>query len=605
MFLRPHLRKKDGKDHSYWSLVETVRTSDGPRQRTLCYLGELNSSAQARWLKTIEVFNEQGESEQLKLFPSQVAPPADDPQVARVLLNKVRLERTRQFGSCWLGLQLWKRLELDRFFEGGVDDGDAEVPWSRVAAVVAINRLCAPGSELAIEERWYPATALDDLLGIEEGRINDTRLYRCLDRILPHKTKLEQHLKHRYGELFGADFDVLLYDLTSTYVEGAAEKNPMMRRGYSRDHRPDCEQMVIALIVNSEGFPFSYETFDGNRADVSTMETILRMVERKYGKARRIWVFDRGIVSEENLQAIRHRGGQYLVGTPRSQMKQFEQELLKDNWTQVRPEVEVKKVAIPQGEETYILCRTAGRREKEKAIRNRFSTRMEEALKRLAASIEKGHLKDRHKMERRLGRIQASHPQVSDLYDVALRDQPEGVRLHWSIKEHRTVWRSLREGAYMLRTNLQAGTAEELWSRYMQLTEAEASFRALKSELSVRPLFHQLESRVKAHVLVAFLGYALWVTLKHLLKRRAAIAPPPPASGVNNAQPLSAMKALALLSTLQSADIVLPTTDGREIRLRRITEPTAEQKALLQQLGLTLPDRFEINRQCSADSASA
>jgi transposase len=605
MFLRPHLRKKDGKDHSYWSLVETVRTSDGPRQRTLCYLGELNSSAQARWLKTIEVFNEQGESEQLKLFPSQVAPPADDPQVARVLLNKVRLERTRQFGSCWLGLQLWKRLELDRFFEGAVDDGDAEVPWSRVAAVVAINRLCAPGSELAIEERWYPATALDDLLGIEEGRINDTRLYRCLDRILPHKTKLEQHLKHRYGELFGADFDVLLYDLTSTYVEGAAEKNPMMRRGYSRDHRPDCEQMVIALIVNSEGFPFSYETFDGNRADVSTMETILRMVERKYGKARRIWVFDRGIVSEENLQAIRHRGGQYLVGTPRSQMKQFEQELLKDNWTQVRPEVEVKKVAIPQGEETYILCRTAGRREKEKAIRNRFSTRMEEALKRLAASIEKGRLKDRHKMERRLGRIQASHPQVSDLYDVALRDQPEGVRLHWSIKEHRTVWRSLREGAYMLRTNLQAGTAEELWSRYMQLTEAEASFRALKSELSVRPLFHQLESRVKAHVLVAFLGYALWVTLKHLLKRRAAIAPPPPASGVNNAQPLSAMKALALLSTLQSADIVLPTTDGREIRLRRITEPTAEQKALLQQLGLTLPDRFEINRQCSADSASA
>jgi transposase len=605
MFLRPHHRNKDGKEHSYWSLVETVRTPDGPRQRKLCYLGELNSSAQARWLKTIEVFNEQGEAEQLKLFPSQVEPPADDPQVARVLLNKVRLERTRQFGSCWLGLQLWKRLELDRFFEGAIDDGDPEVPWSRVAAVLAINRLCAPGSELAIEERWYPSTALDDLLGIAEGRINDTRLYRCLDRILPHKTKLEQHLKQRYGELFDAEFDVLLYDLTSTYVEGAAEKNPMMRRGYSRDHRPDCEQMVIALIVNSEGFPFSYETFDGNRADVSTMETILRMVERKYGKARRIWVFDRGIVSEENLQAIRRRGGQYLVGTPRSQMKQFEEELLKDDWTQVRPEVEVKKVAIPQGEETYILCRTAGRKEKEKAIRNRFSTRMEDALKRLAASIEKDRLKDRHKMERRLGRIQASHPQVSDLYDVALRDKPEGVRLHWSIKEDRKAWRSLREGAYMLRTNLQAGTAEELWSRYMQLTEAEASFRALKSELSIRPLFHQLESRVKAHVMVAFLGYALWVTLKHLLKRRAAIVPEPSASGVNNAQPLSAMKALALLSTLQSADIVLPTTDGREIRLRRITEPTAEQKALLKQLGLTLPERFEINRQCSADSVIA
>jgi transposase len=502
-------------------------------------------------------------------------------------------------------LELWRRLELDCFFEQAVDEQEADVPWSRVAAVLAINRLCAPGSELAIEERWYPSTALDDLLGIEEGKLNVTRLYRCLDRILPHKTKLEKHVKQRYGELFGAEFDVLLYDLTSTYVEGAAEKNPMMRRGYSRDHRPDCEQMVIALIVNSEGFPFSYETFDGNRADVSTMETILRLVERKYGKARRIWVFDRGIVSEENLHAIRKRGGQYLVGTPRRQMKQFEAELLKDDWTQVRPDVEVKKVAIPQGEETFILCRTSARREKEEAIRNRFSARMEDALKRLAKTIETGRLKDRHKMERRLGRIQARHPQVNDLYEVALRQTPAGVRLSWTIKEDRKIWRGLREGAYMLRSNLQAGTAEELWSRYMQLTEAEASFRALKSELSIRPLFHQLEPRVKAHVMVAFLGYALWVTLKHLLRQRPAVIPQPLKTGVNNAQPLSAMKVLALLSTLQSADIVLPTTDGREIRLRRITEPTAEQKALLQQLGLGLPERFELNRKCSADSATA
>jgi transposase len=608
MFLCSHRRDKDGKDHSYWSLVETVRTPDGPRQRRVCYLGELNSTAQARWLKTIEVFNEHGEAQQLKLFPSQVEPPPDDSQVARVLLNKVRLERTRQFGSPWLGLELWKRLELDRFFEQAVDEHEADVPWSRVAAVLAINRLCAPGSELAIEERWYPSTALDDLLGIEEGKINDTRLYRCLDRILPHKTKLERHLKQRYGELFGAEFDVLLYDLTSTYVEGAAEKNPMMRRGYSRDHRPDCEQMVIALIVNSEGFPFSYETFDGNRADVSTMETILRMVERKYGKARRIWVLDRGIVSEQNLAAIRKRGGQYLVGTPRRQMKQFEEELLKDDWTQVRPEVEVKKVPIPQGEETYILCRTSGRKEKEKAIRDRFSTRMEDALKRLAGTIETGRLKDRNKMERRLGRIQASHPQVNDLYEVGLQDKPDGVRLFWQTREDRKLWRGLREGAYMLRTNLQAGTAEELWSRYMQLTEAEASFRALKSELSIRPVFHQKEPRVKAHVMVAFLGYALWVTLKHTLKRRLALMPQSSASGVQDTQhtqALSAMKALALLSTLHSADIVLPTTDGREIRLRRITEPTAEQKSLLQQLGISLPQRFELNRKCSADSATA
>ena len=605
MFLRPNHRSKDGKEHTYWSLVESVRTPDGPRQRTLCHLGELNGVDQARWLRTIEVFNEQGDAQQLKLFPSHVPAPVDDPQVARVLIQRVRLERTRQFGACYLGLELWRRLELDRFFEPLMDDEPADVPWSRVAALLAINRLCAPGSELAIEQRWYPSTALDDLLGIEEGKINDTRLYRCLDRILPHKTKLEQHLKERYGELFGAEFDVLLYDLTSTYVEGAAEANPMMRRGYSRDHRPDCEQMVIALIVNSEGFPFSYETFDGNRADVSTMEAVLRMVERKYGKARRIWIFDRGIVSEENLAAIRQRQGQYLVGTPRSQMKQFEAELLKDDWTQVRPEVEVKKVSIPQGEETYILCRTTGRKEKEKAIRNRFSTRMESALQGLQKSIAQGRLKDRHKMERRLGKIQARHPQVNDLYTVELRDTAAGTRLFWEIKKDRQAWRESREGAYLLRTNLKAETAEELWAKYMQLTEAEAAFRALKNELSIRPLFHQREPRVKAHVMVAFLGYAMWVTLKHLLQRRTPITPKPSVSGVDNAQPFSPMKALALLSTLQSADIVLPTTDGQEIRLRRITEPTAEQKSLLHQLRLTLPDRLQNNRECSVDSAIA
>jgi transposase len=443
-------------------------------------------------------------------------------------------------------------------------------------------------------------------LGIPEGKINDTRLYRCLDRILPHKTKLERHLKERYGELFGAEFDVLLYDLTSTYVEGAAESNPMMRRGYSRDHRPECGQMVITLIVNNEGFPLSYETFDGNRADVSTMETILRMVERKYGKARRMWVFDRGIVSEENLAAIRRRGGQYLVGTPRSQMKRFEAELLnQDGWAQVRPEVDVKKIAIPQGEETYILCRTAGRKEKEKAIRGRFSSRMERALQGLAKTIAVGRLKDRNKMERRLGKIQARHPQVNDLYDVELRENAEGVRLFWQMKEDRRVWRESREGAYLLRSNLEAQTAAELWAKYMQLTEAEAAFRALKSELSIRPLFHQKEPRIKAHVMVAFLGYALRVTLKHLLKRRSAVVPRPSLSGVDNAQPLSPMKVLALLSTLQSADIVLPTTDGREIRLRRITEPDAEQKSLLHQLCLSLPDRLQFQRDCSADSAIA
>jgi hypothetical protein len=498
----------------------------------------LNGSAQARWLKTIEVFNEQGQSEQLKLFPAGEPVPEDDPAVARVLVHAVRLERTRQFGACYLGWELWKQLELDRFFAQAIDEEEADVPWSRVAALLAINRL-------------------------------------------------------------------LLYDLTSTYVEGAAEKNPMMRRGYSRDHRPDCEQMVIALIVNSEGFPFSYETFDGNRADVSTMEAILRMVERKYGKARRIWVMDRGIVSEENLAAIRKRGGQYLVGTPRSQMKRFEQEFLQDDWVPVRAEIEVKQVVIPGGEETYILCRTAGRREKEQAIRERFTARMEKALRAREQTIASGRLKDRNRMERQLGRIQARHPQVHDLFTVELRETREGVRLFWQMRAERLAWRQMREGAYLLRTNLRAESPQQLWIMYMQLSEAEAAFRALKSELAIRPLFHQKEPRVKAHVLVAFLGYALWVTLKHRLKRRPAIVPEPSQSGVNDARPFSPMKALALLSTLQSADIVLPTTDGREIRLRRITEPTAEQKSLLHQLRLTLPERLKASAKCSADFSIA
>jgi transposase len=592
MFLRKLRVHKDGKEHSYWSLVETVRTADGPRQRTLCYLGELNGSAHARWQKTVEVFNEQGESTQLKLFACEAEGP-DDPNVARVLVKKVRVERTRRFGDCFLGLELWKRLGLDEFFTRHLDGDGADVAWSRVTAVLAINRFCAPGSELAVEQHWYPSTALDDLLHIAKGKINDTRLYRCLDRLLPLKSAIEKHLKQRFGELFQAEFDVLLYDLTSTYVEGAAEENSMMRRGYSRDHRPDCEQLVLALIVNSDGFPFSYELFDGNRADVSTVEAILRTVERKHGKARRVWIFDRGVVSEENLVAIRRRGGQYLVGTPRSKLKQFEQELLKDDFEKIRPEVEVKQIKIPGGEETYILCRTVGRKEKEKAIRSRFVAKIEKALTGLAKRIADGKLKDRGKMFMGLGRIQASHPQVADLYEMAIKDTQEGARLVWRQKPEQQQWLEAREGAYLLRTNLKVDGAADLWKKYMQLTEVEAAFRTLKSELAIRPLFHQLERRVKAHVLVAFLGYALLVTLKHLLKRAGS-----------EYSPANVLKRLA---QLYSVDIVLPTVEGREIWLRRITKLDDEQQQILYQLQLPLPERLEPIQilKCSENSAIA
>ena len=472
-----------------------------------------------------------------------------------------------------------------------MDQDNANVPWSRVTAILAINRLCDPGSELAVEQSWYPSTALEDLLHIEKDKINDTRLYRCLDRLLPLKTKLEQHLKQRYGELFQAEFDVLLYDLTSTYVEGAAEANPMMRRGYSRDHRPDCEQLVLALIVNAEGFPFSYELFDGNRADVTTLEVILRTVERKYGKARRVWIFDRGVISEPNLGTVRQHGGQYLVGTPRHQLKQFEAELLKDDFEKIRPEVEVKQIPIPGGEETYILCRTAGRKEKEQAIHSRFVVKIEKALAGLEKRIAEGKLKDRFKMERNLGRIQASHPQVADLYEMAVEETKAGPRLVWRQNPEKQRWLQAREGAYLLRTNLTADTAAELWKKYIQLTEVEAVFRTLKSELAIRPLFHQLEKRVKAHVLVAFLGYALLVTRKHLLKRSASQYSP--------------AKVLQRLSQLHSVDIVLPTVDGREIWLRRMSKLDEDQQKIFHQLQLVLPERLDPIQiqKCSADSA--
>jgi len=398
-------------------------------------------------------------------------------------------------------------------------------------------------------------------------------------------------LKQRCGELFPAEFDVLLYDLTSTYVEGAAEKNPMMQRGYSRDHRPDCKQLVIALVVNTEGFPLSYETFDGNRADVTSLEAVVRMVERKYGRARRVWVFDRGIVSEQNLAMLRRRGGQYLVGTPRSQLKQFERQLLSEGWQQARDDVEVKLAPAAAGEETYILCRSTARKEKEQAIRSRFSARMEKALTALEKRVAQGQLRDRGKIERRLGAIQARHPQVADLYELEVIEQQGRLQLKWQLRRERSSWQQAREGAYLLRTNLPATDPEPLWNSYIQLTEAEAAFRALKSELAIRPIFHQLEHRAKAHVLVAFLGYALWVTLKHLLQAKGS--------------KLSPMQALAAAATLHSADIVLPTTDGREIRLRRVTTPTPELQTLFAQLGITLPSRLSLDQECSADLAIA
>jgi transposase len=588
MFLRANRRTKDGKDHTYWSLVETVRTADGPRQRTVCYLGELNTSAAARWRKTIQLVNAQGEAVQLALFPADGAELPDDARIVRIRLDRVRWTRPREFGDGWLGWHLWQRLGLHAFCARALDAVPAEVPWSRIAAILAINRLCAPGSELAIEARWYGTTALDDLVGVDAARVNTDRLYRCLDLLLPHKAALQQHLTARYGELFRAQYEVLLYDLTSTYVEGEAAGNPQMRRGYSRDHRPDCKQVVLALVVSPEGFPFAYEVFDGNRPDVTTVEEILDIVEATYGRAQRVWVFDRGLVSEQNLETLRARQAQYLVGTPRAQLKAFERELLAGDWHHVREDVEVQWVAGPGGDEGFVLCRSALRRAKERAMRERASRSLEADLTRLAVRVETGTLTEEARIQRRIGRLLERYPSVAALYEIAVTG-PAGARhVVWRERADRRAWCEAREGAYLLRTNLTEADPAQLWAQYIQLTEAEAAFRALKSELAIRPIWHQKASRVQAHILVAFLGYALWVTLKHTLKRAGST--------------LSPQQALHGLRGIKSGDILLETTDGRTLRLRRISRPDLRQQVLLDQLHLTVPERLGCDTECSGDS---
>lgn len=589
MFLRANRRTKDGKDHTYWSLVETVRTPGGPRQRTVCYLGELNTGAAARWRKTIQLVNARGEEVQLALFPADGAECPEEDGVVQIRLDRVRWTRPREFGDGWLGWHLWRRLGLHAFCERALDAVPADVPWSRIAAILAINRLCAPGSELAIEARWYGTTALDDLVGVDAAQVNTDRLYRCLDLLLPQKAALHQHLSARYGELFRAQYEVLLYDLTSTYVEGAAAGTPQMRRGYSRDHRPDCKQVVLALVVSPEGFPLAYEVFDGNRPDVTTVTEILDVVEATYGRAQRVWVFDRGLVSEQNLATLRARQAQYLVGTPRAQLKAFERELVAGDWHQVREEVEVQWVAAPGGDEGFVLCRSALRRAKERAMRERASRSLEADLARLARQVETGRLTEEARLQRRIGRLLERYPSVAALYEIAVTG-PEGARrVVWRERADRRAWCEAREGAYLLRTNLTEADPAQLWAQYVQLTEAEAAFRALKSELAIRPIWHQKASRVQAHILVAFLGYALWVTLKHTLKRAGSA--------------LSPQQALHCLRGIESGDILLETTDGRTLRLRRVSRPDARQQGLLDQLDLTLPERLGCDMECSGDSA--
>jgi len=587
MFLKRLRRRKNGKDHTYWALVETIRTERGPRHRVVAYLGELKPTEQNGWA-TLGCGLDKRQRPAPSLFdPPPHTEPPDDPVVS-VDVKKVKLERLRDFGDVWLALGLWRLLGLDRLLPELMPSGQEAVPWSVVAAILVIARFCEPSSELHIEDTWYRRTALDDLLGVPIEAVNTDRLYRALDQLLPHKDAIERHLKRRLGDLFDLDYDLLLYDVTSTYFEGECKSNPMAKRGYSRDSRPDCAQVCIALIVTPGGMPVGYEVFDGNTNDARTVQEMVTAVEAKYGRANRIWVMDRGMVSEENLAFIREREGYYIVGTPKRMLRQFERHLTDRDWQEVAAGVEVKLVAGPGGQEKFILARSRDRRQKEKAMHQRFLDRMEAALERMSSSAAKGRLKDPSVAYMRLGRLRERYWRAASAFDVKI-DQitrsngKPGLQVTWTRQEQWSAWAELSEGCYLLRTNLNETDPRKLWKHYIQLTDAEWAFRITKEELKVRPIWHQKANRVLGHILVCFLAYVLWKTLAEWMR----------GGGLGDA-PRTVLEEFA---RIKSGDVVLPTRAadgqmGKKIRLRCVTAADAYQHVLLNRLGLTLPKRL-------------
>jgi transposase len=581
MYLRHSIRRKDGKTHTYWRLVRSVRRNGKVMQETVAQLGELDAEgrADARALACTIT----GRTRHPELFD---AGPSGD-TVVPVRLNRLRLERGRSFGDVWLGWTLWRALRLDEICGELLPEGREGVPWSLVAAVLVVARLCQPSSELYIAETWYRSTALEDLLGLAGERLNDDRLYRALDRLLPHKRAIEEHLVRRLGELFALDYDLLLYDVTSTYFEGLAEQNPLAQRGYSRDHRPDCKQVCIALVVTREGMPLGYEIFPGNRVDVTTVEEIVETMEERYGLAQRIWVMDRGMTSAENLEWLQQTGRRYLIGTPRGEVRKWSRQISEaSDWQTVREGLEVKLCRGPEGRETFVLCRSADRRTKEQAMHERFCTRIEEGLRRLGNRLDRARtVLDRGRIERQIGRLLERNARAAGRYRIWLeedRERASRLRLHWNVQPEWDDWARYSEGAYVLRTNIAEWTPETLWSTYIQLTQAEAAFRIHKSDLSLRPIWHQKAERVEAHILVCFLAYVLWKTLEQWQSR----------AGLGN----SPRTILQELGRIQSTDIVVPTADGsgRELRIRCVVRPEKAQAILLNRLGLTLPERLKI-----------
>jgi transposase len=583
MFLkRINAKSKEGKKRAYWALVKSVRTARGPRHQVVSYLGELQAGEKSEWANLARIVNKRPMPRTPLFDTPETTEPV--PETIEVRVRGARIERTRDFGSVYLALTLWRALELDQLLERIMPDGHGKIPWHIVATILSLARFCEPSSELHIADTWYQRTSLDDLMGVPADRVNTDRLYRAHDHLLKHKDDIEKHLKERYTTLFDAQYDLLLYDVTSTYFEGEAKRNPQAKRGHSRDHRPDCKQVCIGLVVTQEGLPVAYEVFEGNRHDSKTLQEIVETMEFKHGKARRIWVLDRGMVSDENLQFLRDRDGQYIVGTPKATLRSYEQALLEQDWTQVEAGIEVKLRRGPEGGETFILCRSAARREKEKAMHDRFEKRIEEGLQSLERRLDKAKKKpNRSQVERQIGRLLGRYSRAAGLFDVRVGDvEREGVsgflQVTWNKKTAWREWAQRSEGCYLLRTNLVDWAAEDLWKTYIQLTQAEAAFRTQKSELNLRPIWHHKEDRVQAHILFSFLAYAMWKMLELWMSR----------CGLGNGpRPL-----IEEIERIKTNDIVLPTSNGREVRIRCVTQTDGSQRTLLGRLGLKIPTRL-------------
>jgi Transposase DDE domain len=573
MFLRASTRKKDGKEHRYFSIVENKRVSGGRVvQRHVLYLGEINSSQELAWRRSIEVLDESTRAPRtLALFAEDRCEGlVGDDSVVRLKLAQLRLERPRQWGACWLALKLWQALELDRFWGMRLPPTRKGTRFDQVLAMLVVYRLLSPGSEWRLHRHWFDHSALGDLLGVDHAAADIHTLYACHDRLLEHKQALFDHLVNRWRDLFNARFDVLLYDLTSTYFEADPpfDEQDKRRHGYSRDHRPDCVQVVIALVVTPQGFPLAYEVLAGNTADSTTLKDFLARIERQYGKARRVWCMDRGIPTEEVLAQMRGSDPpvQYLVGTPKGRLTRLEQALLERPWHQARPDVKVK--LLPENDELYVFAESRDRVAKERAMRRRQMKWLWARLKKLS-TMEL----TRDGLLMKLGAAKSKTPTAWRLVDLTVAEGTGTFSYRLNRDKLRQARR--REGRYLLRTNLTEADPAKLWHFYLQLVEVEAAFKTLKSDLAIRPVFHQAEPRIEAHIFIAFLAYCLHVTLGQQLK---ALAPG-----------LTPRAVLEKFSAVQMIDVYVPTTDGRELSFTRYTQPEPELKLLLDKLKLTLP----------------